>query len=313
MIESQDLKNFLECAIGKECSKTIFFPDGSIFVEKDDILYPSDVNKLINSKDDKDFLSITSFEFTENGSIFVLDTDCNIKERSNEIEENINDLRSGKGTNQIVPTIDNEILREELNSEHDNRSESIENSIVREATLESGERLTSEQIKYALKLYKYAVTIDLNSLKPYQLSGKIFNTLRELYFCKFKVKSKPKCRKIYSEVIPFLVFEDKKLSKTVKGFIELVRSKLKPVIDYDAILNQKSVDVKNETTVDCINNLIYDKILSFYLEYFKINQLSSIYNCDINDYDIYRVCCFFNTELNTKIYFHQKPLNAFAS
>lgn len=309
MIESQDLKNFLECVIGKECSKTIFFPDESIFVEKDDILYPSDVNKLINSKDDKDFLSIKSFEFTENGSIFVLDTDCNIKERSNEIEENINDLRSDKETNQIVPAIDNEILREELNSEHDNRSESIENSIVHEATLGSGERLTSEQIKYALKLYKYAVTIDLNSLKPHQLSGKIFNTLKKLYFCKLKVKSEPKCQKIYSEVIPFLVFEDKKLAKTVRGFIRLVRSKLKSVIDCDAILNQKSIVERNEATFDCTNNPIYDKILSFYLEYFMISHLSSLYNLQISDYDIYRMKTFFENEFCTEIIFEKGWLN----
>lgn len=239
MIKSQKIKNFLECVIGKECSKTIFFPDGSIFVEKDDILYPSDVNKLIKSKDDKDFLSITSFEFIKNNVSFVLGRDCLISERKNitvkpETVAALNDAKE----NDVKPLAESEkVLQGTINlKSSSNKKENVE-SASRKNEPKLIDQLNKKQRKYALGLYRYIKDEDLQSLQSTIIFSKRKNVKRKLknqFSCKFVVEKGGRV-KIYSSVIPCLRFKSRHkndLVESLKGFSKVVISILEPIAEY---------------------------------------------------------------------------------
>ena len=284
MIKSQKIKNFLECVIGKECSKTIFFPGGSIFVEKDDVLYPSDVNKLIKSKDDKDFLSITSFEFIKNTISFVLGQDCLINECQNitvksetmaalngakennakhidecnkgfNKEESSNGIaskkdnadNSSKKTTPIVPSEQ----KHGINSIQKDDNQPSLKSIDKNTYWIGEEAINASQKEYALELYKYICSIDFSSITPELLNEKIKNDLEtrfnfEVKKGKYNGKKGKKNRKynFCSKKLPFLTFESARYSSAIGAFLKLIVLRLKPAVESNFSKN-KIEKVKN--------------------------------------------------------------------
>ena len=287
MIKSQKIKNFLECVIGKECSKTIFFPNGSVFVEKDDILYPSDVNKLIKSKDDKDFLSITSFEFIKNNVSFVLGRDCLINECQNtSAKSETTAILSDAKENNTKPFVESEkVLQGTINSKSSSSKKENGESASKNNKPKFIDQLNEKQREYALDLYVYIKGKDLQSLQSkiiFQKRKEIKTVLKNRFSCKFIVIKGGRV-KICSNVIANLSFTSNRsndLVDSLKGFSKVVISTLKPIAENNSAYGLKLTETnKNSASKGTQKNVAISKADFFEALVFANNLLLESEKC----------------------------------